>query len=1099
MRNPNQAFPSSGDFGRDGENQVASQTSSLITQQQEDQKMTSTSFNYVDLDKIDDYLICPICSFPFFEPVIHATCGNTFCNECADPLKPCPMCREADFASLRFPAAKNLQSQLDKLKVFCPMCKNAVNRGELKDHQEKYCPLHEAYQQVEQMKRDLEKEFEEKMAQFEQEFQERSQKMNMENSLFLEQEKNKLMQEKEEMMKQVEKMKEQLELERKEFEQEKLSRYKLENSNKPIHLNVGGTVMTVSLGHFFRNEREPENLFEKMFTGEYPLYETPCTLFTDKVFFVDCDLSVFKEIYSWMTDGCVEVCKSNKTLRNQVMKKAKSFHLFNLLRELENLEDEDGSSSNTKLKMSQIDFINMVNLSRSQKTTLNLSGMDLRSLVMQNMNLSHCEIIRSNFSKMNLKDLKINNSRLNGCNFSGCDLTNVDFSNCDLRDSNFCGAKLNSTNFTKANLEGCLFDKNTKFISTKLEGVELNNASLKGVKLERYSFSNINFSNCDLSESEFCECTFVYCTFNNSKILSASLSYDFKTVVIDDKTKMVKCQFLNCNLQERSDITRLFIDTTQLINCNVNGCDMSNLDLRGSVFENVTDMNFSNTNLEGCSFKQIILQKLKFNSKTTLSGCKMEQVDLSGCNLSEYNLSKCSFVGCEFSTTILQNTNFCGSSFNNCSFKQVDLRTNILDNNTRATQCNMQQVDLSGQKDVKNFVMGGNSFTNSNLSHCDLSNTVLKGYTFVKCLLAETNFCNSDLSDSVFQEVNLKTIIFNENTKMKACKLIQSALPSSTSLDLSNSTLNKCDLRESEFKQVNFSSCSFNDCQLDSTTIFNSCVLTEVNFDNKNLKGVSFENSNMSKMSFHKTCLQGCNLSGCDLSDSNVKECDMKECILKGSNLQNSIFEHCNLTGCDIQNANTQGMKISNCQSENVFSSSNILNSAQAIFSISSTLKLKKPVSQCSLLYRGSRDGFTAQTFHSRCDSKSPTLTIIKSQHNQIFGGFTTQTWNHTDDCKPDSEAFIFKYHDSTCTFEILPVTRPEKAIYCHSSYLAVFGGISITDKCNENMNCCNLGRSYSLPESLKQQNLKYRDAQVQSYLAGSYKFKVSEIEVYQV
>ena len=183
-------------------------------------------------------------------------------------------------------------------------------------------------------------------------------------------------------------------------------------------------------------------------------------------------------------------------------------------------------------------------------------------------------------------------------------------------------------------------------------------------------------------------------------------------------------------------------------------------------------------------------------------------------------------------------------------------------------------------------------------------------------------------------------------------------------------------------------------------------------------------------------------------------------------------------------------------QIDTVFHSSTILNSKAASLIFTS---LKLNVSQCSLLYRGSRDGFTAQTFHSRCDSKSPTLTIIKSQHNQIFGGFTTQTWNHTDDCKPDSEAFIFKYHDSTCTFEILPVTRPEKAIYCHSSYLAVFGGISITDKCNENMNCCNLGRSYSLPESLKQQNLKYRDAQVQSYLAGSYKFKVSEIEVYQV
>ncbi|KAF0979464.1 hypothetical protein FDP41_001807 [Naegleria fowleri] len=168
------------------------------------------------------------------------------------------------------------------------MCKNVVNRGELKDHQEKYCPLHEAYQQVEQMKHDLEQQFEEKNAKLEQEFQERLKQLEQEyqekdelckkeNSLYLEQEKNKLMQEREEMMKQFEKMKEQLELERNALQEEKMSRYKLENSNKPIHLNVGGKIMTVSLGHFLRNEREPENLFEKMFTGEYPLYETPST------------------------------------------------------------------------------------------------------------------------------------------------------------------------------------------------------------------------------------------------------------------------------------------------------------------------------------------------------------------------------------------------------------------------------------------------------------------------------------------------------------------------------------------------------------------------------------------------------------------------------------------------------------------------------------------------------------------------------------------------------------------------------------------------------------------------------------------------------
>ena len=44
------------------------------------------------------------------------------------------------------------------------------------------------------------------------------------------------------------------------------------------------------------------------------------------------------------------------------------------------------------------------------------------------------------------------------------------------------------------------------------------------------------------------------------------------------------------------------------------------------------------------------------------------------------------------------------------------------------------------------------------------------------------------------------------------------------------------------------------------------------------------------------------------------------------------------------------------------------------------------------LLYRASRDGFAAATFHSKCDNKGPTVTIVKSGNN-IFGGFAEESW----------------------------------------------------------------------------------------------------------
>ena len=45
------------------------------------------------------------------------------------------------------------------------------------------------------------------------------------------------------------------------------------------------------------------------------------------------------------------------------------------------------------------------------------------------------------------------------------------------------------------------------------------------------------------------------------------------------------------------------------------------------------------------------------------------------------------------------------------------------------------------------------------------------------------------------------------------------------------------------------------------------------------------------------------------------------------------------------------------------------------------------------LLYRASRDGWAASNFHSCCDNKGPTVTVVKSG-NYIFGGYTEQHWD---------------------------------------------------------------------------------------------------------
>ena len=46
------------------------------------------------------------------------------------------------------------------------------------------------------------------------------------------------------------------------------------------------------------------------------------------------------------------------------------------------------------------------------------------------------------------------------------------------------------------------------------------------------------------------------------------------------------------------------------------------------------------------------------------------------------------------------------------------------------------------------------------------------------------------------------------------------------------------------------------------------------------------------------------------------------------------------------------------------------------------------------LIYRASEHEYTASSFHAHCDNKGPTLILIKTIQGNIYGGFTTLSWN---------------------------------------------------------------------------------------------------------
>jgi len=153
------------------------------------------------------------------------------------------------------------------------------------------------------------------------------------------------------------------------------------------------------------------------------------------------------------------------------------------------------------------------------------------------------------------------------------------------------------------------------------------------------------------------------------------------------------------------------------------------------------------------------------------------------------------------------------------------------------------------------------------------------------------------------------------------------------------------------------------------------------------------------------------------------------------------------------------------------------------------------------LLYRGSEDGFDAKDFHLKCDGKTNTLAILMaSETDFIFGGFTSASWESGSyQYKTDPNAFLFSLtnkDNKPCKMNIDP-NRIQNAIYCWSKCGPTFGFASPDIYIKSNANLKNesyscLGNTYKHPQYDKGTN------ETQSFLAGSYLFQLSEIEVYQ-
>ena len=96
------------------------------------------------------------------------------------------------------------------------------------------------------------------------------------------------------------------------------------------------------------------------------------------------------------------------------------------------------------------------------------------------------------------------------------------------------------------------------------------------------------------------------------------------------------------------------------------------------------------------------------------------------------------------------------------------------------------------------------------------------------------------------------------------------------------------------------------------------------------------------------------------------------------------------------------------------------------------------------LLFRGTRDGMSANAFHNKCNNKGPTINLFKNENGYIFGGYSSIDWQNgkNDNWKSAPDSFLFTL---TNMYNISPTKFPNSNInksICHNSnYGPTFGG----------------------------------------------------------
>jgi uncharacterized protein YjbI with pentapeptide repeats len=354
---------------------------------------------------------------------------------------------------------------------------------------------------------------------------------------------------------------------------------------------------------------------------------------------------------------------------------AKETHVFkpltrNTQSNRDNLDLSTTETKHTNLRDSAAKLVKITN-PNNVKELFNDKNRDSEGkLNISNLDLSDVDLRNiDDLNQVNFKNVKFDNTNLSSLEFD-----KVNFENCRFEKTN-----LGSTFFKKSSFKNCSFDltnfKNSEFQQSSF----IDNKATNPINFNKVTFFRDNiFSGNNFSESNFDSAKFFGVKFQNN-----DLSYsDFKGI-----TKFSGNFFIKTNLEgsywsdsepkdhiSKAELFKILAKQDTIENLDLSGLDLTDMDLSDKKFKAV-DLNgtdFTNSNLSSAKFLDCNLKIANF-TEANLTGAGFKNSDLSGSNLNKAKLNQ-SFI----EDSNLSNTDLTAANLNNSRLIGADLEKTIV-------------------------------------------------------------------------------------------------------------------------------------------------------------------------------------------------------------------------------------------------------------------------------------------------------------------------------------------------------------------------------------------------------------------------------------